>query len=236
MRIKKKIILLLFFINIFLFRTSSAQVMNNLNLNDGITVYIEDIVRNFHSISDERKEKLKEIADYIRTKQINNDTVNLIFICTHNSRRSHFSQIWAQTAAYYYGFNNVYCYSGGTEATACNIRTVNALKRSGFSISTYDTLTVNPHYFVKFSTLAPIIEAFSKKFDSDSNPKQKFAAIMTCSQADETCPFVSGTDKRIAIPYKDPKIADKSPEEDLVYNERCKQIATEMFFVFASLK
>jgi protein-tyrosine-phosphatase len=216
--------------------TSTSQELNQLQINDDLTIYIENIVRNFPSISDERKEKLAEIAEYIRSKQTDQDTANLIFICTHNSRRSHFAQIWAQTAAFYYGVNNVYCYSGGMEATACNIRTVNALKRAGFKITTQDTVSKNPHYLVKYASSAPFIEAFSKKFDAETNPQQKFAAIMTCSQADQTCPIVFGADRRIAIPYEDPKVSDTTSEEEAVYNERCKQIATEMFFVFASLK
>ena len=144
--------------------------------------------------------------------------------------------IWAQTAAHYYGVPNVYCYSGGTEATACNIRTVKALRKAGFSISAQDSLTSNPHYLVKYSTSAREMEAFSKKYDAQTNPQQKFAAIMTCSQADQACPLVFGADVRIAIPYEDPKVSDGTPHEEDVYNERCKQIATEMFFVFHSLK
>ncbi len=235
MGIKKIFILLFILADNFSFMTNS-QELKKLQINDDLFIYIEDVAKSFHSISDSRKEKLTAIADYINSKQIDNDTANLIFICTHNSRRSHFSQIWAQTAAYYYGFKNVYCYSGGTEATACNIRTVNALKRAGFKVTTQDSVSKNPHYFVNYSASAPSIEAFSKKFDADSNPKQKFAAIMTCSQADEACPIVFGADKRIAIPYEDPKVSDMTPKEEAVYNERCKQIAIEMFFVFASLK
>jgi hypothetical protein len=54
---------------------------------------------------------------------------------------------------------------------------------------------------------------------------------MVCAEADKACPFVEGADLRIGLPYQDPKEFDNSPLEDTKYDERCKQIATEMFFV-----
>ena len=62
--------------------------------------------------------------------------VNLLFVCTHNSRRSQFSQLWAATAVNYFGIEDIRCYSCGTEATACNPRTVESLRRSGVRITT----------------------------------------------------------------------------------------------------
>jgi arsenate reductase len=72
---------------------------------------------------------------------------------------------------------------------------------------------------------------FSKKFDDDFNPKTNFAAIMTCSEADENCPFVPGAEFRKSITYTDPKEADGTNREVEVYDERCRQIATEMFYM-----
>ena len=68
------------------------------------------------AIPEERKALLQPLIDYIKTKNEVNEPIRLNFICTHNSRRSHLSQIWAQTMADYYGIKNVTCYSGGTEA------------------------------------------------------------------------------------------------------------------------
>ena len=143
-------------------------------------------------------------------------------------------QLWAQTAAYYYGLPDIRCFSGGTEATAFNPRSVRALRKAGFEIVQTDHET-NPVYEVRHTKDIEPVKSFSKKIDDDSNPKEDFAAVMTCSDANEACPFVPGAAFRIAIPYKDPKEADNTPAEELSYDERCRQIAIEMFFVFSQV-
>ena len=64
------------------------------------------------AVSEERKEVLQPLADYIQNKVNANEEIRLNFICTHNSRRSHLSQIWAQTMAFQFEIKNVFCYSG----------------------------------------------------------------------------------------------------------------------------
>jgi hypothetical protein len=59
---------------------------------------------------------------------------------------------------------------------------------------------------------------------------------MTCTSADESCPVVLGAAKRVATPYDDPKAFDGTADEAKMYDERCKQIATETFYVFSKLK
>ena len=59
---------------------------------------------------------------------------------------------------------------------------------------------------------------------------------MTCSHADENCPFIAGAEKRIPITYEDPKKFDNTPEQLAKYNERSLQIATELFYVFSKVK
>jgi len=51
------------------------------------------------NINEDRLAVLKSLIDYIQSKIDQGQEINLNFICTHNSRRSQFSQIWAQTAA-----------------------------------------------------------------------------------------------------------------------------------------
>lgn len=160
---------------------------------------------------------------------------NLTFICTHNSRRSHMSQIWAQTAASYYGLDHVNAFSGGTEATACNCRTVAAMRRAGFSI-VKTTEGGNPVYLVQFSDDHPPVRAYSKLYNADGNPKQGFIALMTCSQADKKCPVVEGAVARYAIHYVDPKLCDDTPDEPVAYNERCQEIAREMFYIMSRVR
>lgn len=197
--------------------------------------YIENAIQGFDQIPNERKESLQELAQFISTKVSKNEDAKLIFICTHNSRRSHMGQIWASVAAQYYEVPRVQPYSGGTEATAFNPRAVAALQRAGLKINQL-TEGENPRYQVQFKASTPLQKAFSKKYDDPSNPQQDFAAIMTCSQADEACPFVPGASFRISLPYDDPKKADGTPDEAARYDERSKQIATEMLYLINYVK
>lgn len=186
-------------------------------------------------IPPERQRELRKIALYVRAQLEAGAKADLTFICTHNSRRSHLSQIWAQTAAAWYGIEGVRTWSGGTEATACNIRTVRALRRAGFSVSR-SRGGDNPLYLVQFGETADPLPAFSKKYDAEGNPASGFAAIMTCSDADQNCPVVFGSSLRVAVPFVDPKASDGTPAEDSTYDERSAQIAREMFFVMSQVK
>lgn len=194
-------------------------------------VYLFD----FEKITAERKEVLQPLIDFIHLKMNKNLEIRLNFICTHNSRRSHLSQVWAQTAAYYFDVKNVFCYSGGTETTALFPKIAETFEKSGFLIEVLSEGN-NPVYAIKFAaTQSPVI-GFSKTYDAIFNPENDFAAIMTCSQADDGCPFIAGAEKRIPITFEDPKAFDNSPQQTEKYQERSLQIATEMFYVFSEIK
>lgn len=200
-----------------------------------IEKYVLDREKEFQSISEERKETLRILSNYISEKKTDTAPINLTFICTHNSRRSHMSQLWAQVATFYYKVENIQCYSGGTEATEFNKRSVKALRKAGFKIDKTNE-SENPLYHVSFVEGMEPIHAFSKKYEHELNPQTGFAAIMTCSDADEACPIVFGANERISITYEDPKVADDTPQEEAKYDERSMQIAREMLYVFSQVK
>jgi len=187
------------------------------------------------NIRKERKPALQPLIDFVQQKINNGQKINLHFICTHNSRRSHLSQVWAQTAAAHFAIPDVYCYSGGTEETALFPKIAETLISQGFSISRIADNN-NPVYAIKYSDNALPVIGFSKKYDSPFNPVSAFAAIMTCSQADYGCPFIRGAEKRIPVTFEDPKISDNTPEQTQVYAERSLQIAKEMFYVFSMIR
>lgn len=189
----------------------------------------------FDSIAFERKNLLQPLINYIQNKVSDRLEIRLNFICTHNSRRSHLSQIWAQTAASHFNIRNVFCYSGGTEATALFPMVAITLSQMGFKIEPLSSEN-NPIYAIKFADNEPPVIGFSKVYDSEFNPKSEFAAIMTCSQADVGCPFIAGAEQRIPIAFEDPKMFDNTPEQAQKYLERSLQIATEMFYVFSQIK
>ncbi|AZB17262.1 protein-tyrosine-phosphatase [Chryseobacterium indologenes] len=186
------------------------------------------------SISEERKAVLQPLIDFIQQKANDRQDININFICTHNSRRSHLSQVWAQVASAHFNIPNVHCYSGGTEETSLFPKVAETLTNQGFNIFKIAD-TNNPVYAIKYSDNALPVIGFSKKYDSPFNPVSAFTAIMTCSQADGGCPFIAGAEKRIPITFEDPKISDNTPEQSQVYAERSLQIATEMFYVFSKV-
>lgn len=186
------------------------------------------------NVADERKEVLKPLITYIQSKKEKGEKVNLNFICTHNSRRSQFAQVWAATAVYYYQVSQINCFSGGTEVTACNERTVAALQKVGFKVTSDAQEKENPVYTIKPAEDSQII-AFSKLCNDLEVVKTPFAALMTCSNAEQNCPFIPEAEIRIPVKYEDPKAFDDTEKEEQMYGERCKQIAEEMFYVFSKI-
>jgi len=47
--------------------------------------------------------------------------------------------------------------------------------------------------------------------------------------------FPKGVELRIGTTYDDPKVFDDTPLQDAKYDERCRQIAIETFYVFSKL-
>lgn len=199
-----------------------------------IKTYCDNLTSQFNTIPKERKELLEKISQYIAKKSIINKPINLVYICTHNSRRSHFGQIWAKVASNYYKVQNVNTFSGGTEATAFNINAINSIKRIGFNVKPIN-IEKNTTFHVYYDDTENPIVCFSKVYDDAKNPNSEFAAIMTCSDAEENCPFIPNVELRIGTTYNDPKEFDNTPLQDAKYDERCKQIAIETFYVFSKI-
>ena len=223
------IFLVLFLIMIF--------AMKNSNHNDfppKLKSYCDSITNEFDQITKERKEILAKIVAYTKKELEQTGSAQLMFICTHNSRRSQFGQVWATTAANYFSIKSITSYSGGIEVTACNPRTIETMKRVGFLVENKEG-GINPKYQVKATKRDLGSTLFSKLYDSFHNPKNNFLAILVCSDADEKCPIVKGAEARVSLPYEDPKVFDNTPQETEKYNERCRQIAREIFYVFSKL-
>jgi arsenate reductase (thioredoxin) len=87
---------------------------------------------------------------------------------------------------------------------------------------------------VTYAGEAAPVQLWSKTFDDPANPAAGFGAVMTCSDADENCPFVPGTDLRLAITYDDPKNFDGTPREEEMYRERAVQIGRELLYAFST--
>ncbi len=206
----------------------TKEVFNKLALTS------ESLIKDSECISEQRKHLLDELCLYIKGKLDSKSEVNLVFICTHNSRRSHMAQIWAQAAAYMYDVPNIHTYSGGTRKTNFNTSAIHALKNAGFKISSAKD-GKNPKYKVRFAKKPEALICFSKVYDYKKNPKENFVAVMTCSEADEACPVINGASYRTTISYDDPKKFDGKENELAAYQERSEQIGREMLYVFRNV-
>ncbi len=187
------------------------------------------------SISSDRKELLDHLAGAINQSYQSYGTVKLNFICTHNSRRSIFSQVWAAVLAEEKKLKAVDVYSGGTEVTRVFQQVVDTLKHHGLELSR-EGLNDNPIYHLKTPIDKKDIPLFSKVYDDEVNPSENFIAIMTCNSADADCPFIPGAFKRISLPFEDPKFSDGTPEMSEAYRLTSIEIATELLYVFSKVK
>jgi arsenate reductase (thioredoxin) len=210
-----------------------AGTMNFSSLHPALAETAQALLSDTASIDAERKVELRALGSWVAEAEVEGRPAALIFICTHNSRRSHLSQVWAQVAAEAAGLNRVQTFSGGTEATACNPRTVGAMQRAGFEVTEVNRVhgSTNPTYAVSAGPAMAEMPCFSKTYGHESNPQEGFGAVMTCSSADQGCPLVYGSAARFSVPYVDPKVSDGTAEEEFTYDARLRQIGTEMLYV-----
>ncbi len=175
----------------------------------------------------------QKLVDWIAKNYRPGQPLDVVVVCTGNSRRSILGATMGNIAAAYYGMPEVRFHSGGTAPTAFNVRTVNTLKEIGVEVELTgkeaargEPNTANPVYRVRWGspgeTGEPSLEAteFSKHYGDPTNPQQSFAALMVCGEADAACPFVKGAALRVSMPYLDPKIFDGGAYEATKYAER----------------
>ncbi len=215
--------------------TTSTELIDQ-SFHPELQKYISQIISEFKHIENERIRALEEIGDYMLKSYQDHGKVNMLMVCTHNSRRSHMAQIWLLAAGYYYGLENLFTFSGGTETTAANIRAMEALQRAGFSVTKGEIEEKNQRYLVSPGSHYPVSTVFSKVYDDPVNPSKAFAAVMVCSDADEACPFIPGTKQRFSLPFVDPKHADHSHEEQRAYDKASLLIAREMCYIACYIK
>lgn len=189
------------------------------------------------TIDSDRDARLRDLAAWIKERGDAGLSADLVFVCTHNSRRSHMSQLWAQAAAHHLHLDHVQTYSGGTESTAFNPRAVRALRTHGFVIEESGTVLGERNVVYQTTYGASVsIKSFSKRYDHQENPSSEFAAVMVCSSADRSCPVVLGAETRIAIPYVDPKLSDGTPDEGATYLAKSEEIGREILWMMQQVE
>ena len=155
------------------------------------------------------------------------------FICTHNSRRSHFSEVLFRTAALYYGLKNVYTFSGGTESTALFPEVAQSFARHGFKVLPIQAYNQQAYKIfienLEKEDTTPVL--FSKKYNNEYNAQENYHAVMVCDSANESCPIVHGSKKRHSLMFVDPKKSDGELNQSHVYDNTLALIASELAFV-----
>lgn len=209
-------------------RNTSAQNFD-IKINEELQITTQKLINSFDQISQERKAKLIEIGDFIFSELEEKKTFNALFVCTHNSRRSHIADLWFKYGSLYYGIDGLVSFSGGLEETAFNPNAIAALQRSGFTVI-YNKRVKNAVVSITPGNY-PVWRMQSKLFDHPVNPKKDFVAVMVCSDADQSCPSVPGADGRFALPYDDPRYFDGKPSQNQKYDETVALIGREILFL-----
>jgi len=198
-------------------------------MTEKLTSTLATLASKTSSVSMERQAVLEPLVEYVLDRQRANETTRLNFICTHNARRSHISQLMAAASAMANDLENIECYSGGVEVTRIHPNAIGALEELGFEFNGSDDGD-NPVFLVDLGE-ANLIEVFSKKYDDDSNPPSDFAAVMVCSSAEEACPYVEGASKRISVTFEDPKEFDGQDDAVKGYVQGSLEIGAEIYYV-----
>jgi len=195
-----------------------------------IELIISKLLVSFDSIPSPRKQKLIELASHLKVALNSSNKLNLLFVCTHNSRRSHMGQVWGQLAANYYKMDNVNSFSAGTEVTELNSNVIEMIQKVGCKVSTFQNGS-NPAYLIEFGQNQSLT-CFSKLIEHESNPKAGFFAIMMCTEAEANCPFVPGAIHRIGLPFDDPKAYDNTLKVSDAYLSTFEEIGVQILYLF----
>ena len=164
-----------------------------------------------------QKDRLELIANELNKKI--KETNVLVFLCTHNSRRSQICEVWGSIFSLIYK-KEILINSAGTIKTSVHKEIFNVLKKCGVS--------VNENEEIAFKNL--LIKLKSKTLDQID--AKKFIAIMTCSDAEKSCPIDSRSVKNINMFFKDPKVYDNTKYMEEEYLKTNSNIAEELNYIF----
>lgn len=224
-----------YFLLFFIWASSPVYSQKlEIDLNKNLKNTTEKLIASFDEINAERKKELEELGNFMVEQLADKEKFSALFVCTHNSRRSHIADLWFKYGMLYYGLHQFDSFSGGTEATAFNPKAIEAIKRAGFTVI-YDKKIENPVVSIS-PRQYPEWRMKSKVYTDKINPKEDFVAVMVCSEADKSCPAVDGATGRFAIPYNDPRHFDDTPSEMQKYDETVALIGSEMLYLSHHIK
>lgn len=214
---------------------SKAQDVSFNKLYPILNEYVRDFPKEFRKIPEDRRYRLNEIAYFLEEQDANNAPWQILFISSNESTISQMAQVWAKAASYYFGFANFRAYSGALNPGEISVNTITTLEKAGFIVYKADIDGIDV-YRVKYSyNLEPIV-AFPKKIDHVRNPYNNFMAVVLDENADLNIQNIKGTYHRLYLNYEDPAGYDGSDIQVQIYEEVCRKVAVEMFYVFSNLR
>ena len=200
-----------------------------------INEYVRDFPKEFRKIPEDRRYRLNEIVYFLEEQKVENDPWQLLFISTNQSSVSQMAQVWSKAAAYYFGFTNFESFSAGLDPRTISVKMITSLEKAGFIVYKNNVDGVDV-YRIKYSyNLDPIV-SFPKKINHVRNPNQDFMAVFVEENADMNVQNIKGTYNRLLLTYDDPVGYEGSEQEQVMYEESCKKVAVEMFYVFSLLR
>ena len=219
----------------FLFNNSDGQEKKYNKLYPILNEYVRDFPDEFRKIPEDRRYRLNEIIYFLKEQEENNAPLQLTFIGTNQSSVSQMAQVWSKTAAYYFGYPELQSFSSGIKSNEISVNAITTLEKAGFIIykSNIDGVDV---YRVKYSNNLEPIVTFSKKIGHMKNPDTDYMAVFVEENADLNISNLKGTYNRLLLSYNDPIGYDGSGLENQFYEESCKTVAIEMFYVFSQLR
>ena len=96
--------------------------------------HAERLSSSFEGMTPQHREAGETLARWIAANYRPGSPLNVIVVCTGNSRRSILGSSMGNLAAAYHGLPEIRFHSGGTDPTAFNPRTVSTLRAIGFEI------------------------------------------------------------------------------------------------------
>jgi len=171
-------------------------------------------------LEDYQEKRVKKISQELKSSI--NTYKKIVFICTHNSRRSQLCEVWGSILSKRFNLD-LFFYSAGTKKTEVYTEVIKSLQRAGLEIDMEG----------KIKLMHNQIELHSKTLDEIK--EDEFIAMMTCSDAEKNCPVDQRSKKNIILFYDDPKKYDRTIHESNEYDKTCRLIASELNAIFKTL-
>lgn len=215
----------------------------------GVRTHLDTLAAQVDRMDPGRRAAAMKLSNAIVSRFRPGTTLPVIVVCTGNSRRSIMGAAFGNASATNEGLNDIRFYSGGTEPSSFNTRTVSTLRSVGFEIAETGELVTagavgiaNPIYLLSWGrSKQPVasvlgVKEFSKPYSHSENPQSGFIAVVVCDRADAQCPIVAGAVERISMPFADPKSADGTPSEAITYAASRDAIGTAMLFALSEAR